>query len=528
MRKAVIFSYCETQDRRIDLSGKNPVVARRLADLYRWSRVEYDQALWEEFAFLANLLEVPATEFSIWQMPLYSGIHLDNAFRSRLGEGKSLLINNLNQHNKDEVFRLVREFNPSHAFVSTTFYLSLSELLKVLSMIRNNLPGVRIVLGGNFIFKELLLRGNDADFLAKLGPDITIVNSRFGEQESVALLEDLASLDNRNLIRAPEGSAPIFGPHSDKEYDINGWPIRHCNYGFDYRMMPVRTSSGCSFNCNFCSYPAVGGHYKAKDVSTIIAELKQYAACGVKQLVFLDDTLNFPVDRFKRILRAMIAEGLTDFSCYSFCRCQYLDEEAAQLMVRCGFKAVLLGIESGSDKILTNMNKRTTVDKYLSGLELLRKHGILSFGAIIIGFPGETLETVSETVRFLQRGLLDFCYVQPFYYLHNSPIHGQREQYALKGEGLMWRHDTMDSTKCMEVLRDIFLQVDKVVYANEEYAMWELVYFHYKGFSSESYRSYRQAINSLRRIGLEQNVPEVRTRLQNQLLAALKVDLQVV
>ena len=103
-------------------------------------------------------------------------------------------------------------------------------------------------------------------------------------------------------------------------------------------------------------------------------------------------------------------------------------------MRQCGFRAVLLGLESGSEKILRNMNKRATPSEYLRGINILRNHGILTFGAVMVGFPGEDETTISETRDFLNGSGLDFCYLQPFYYLHNSPIHGLREQFKLEGE----------------------------------------------------------------------------------------------
>jgi p-methyltransferase len=149
------------------------------------------------------------------------------------------------------------------------------------------------------------------------------------------------------------------------------------------------------------------------------------------------------------------------------------------------------------------MNKRTTAAQYWPGIALLRDAGIVTFGALIIGFPGETEDTIAETVLFLNASGLDFCYVQPFYYLHNSPVHRQRDEYGLQGEGLVWKHATMNSEECLDHLDWMFREVTGPAYANEEYAMWELIYFHYKGFDTEHYRDYRQMINSIRAINLE-------------------------
>ena len=68
-----------------------------------------------------------------------------------------------------------------------------------------------------------------------------------------------------------------------------------------------------------------------------------------------------------------------------------------------GWEACLLGIESGSNKILKNMNKATKTEWYTKGIALLKKYDIKTFSAIIIGYPGETLETIQETIDFITK-----------------------------------------------------------------------------------------------------------------------------
>jgi p-methyltransferase len=99
------------------------------------------------------------------------------------------------------------------------------------------------------------------------------------------------------------------------------------------------------------------------------------------------------------------------FNWFSYFRCSNSDKEAIELMAESGCKGVFLGIESGSPTILKNMNKSATIEKYAQGIAWLRQHDIMTFGSFITGFPGETDETVNETLDFIRQTKPD--YYQP-------------------------------------------------------------------------------------------------------------------
>ena len=77
-------------------------------------------------------------------------------------------------------------------------------------------------------------------------------------------------------------------------------------------------------------------------------------------------------------------------------------------MAQSGCKGVFLGIESGSPHILKLMTKAATIEKYADGMKLLRQYDILTFGSFIVGFPGETSETVKETADFIKENKPDY------------------------------------------------------------------------------------------------------------------------
>ena len=125
-----------------------------------------------------------------------------------------------------------------------------------------------------------------------------------------------------------------------------------------------------------------------------------------QHVVFIDDTFNVPLPRFKDICRMMIKNDY-QFNWFSYFRCSNSDEEAIDLMAQSGCKGVFLGIESGSPAILKNMTKAATPEKYVEGMKLLHQHNIMTFGSFIIGFPGETDETVNKKTKTAILPLID-------------------------------------------------------------------------------------------------------------------------
>jgi radical SAM superfamily enzyme YgiQ (UPF0313 family) len=157
----------------------------------------------------------------------------------------------------------------------------------------------------------------------------------------------------------------------------------------------------------------------------------------------------------------MMVKNRYGFKWHSYFRCQYADRETVALMKESGCEGVFLGIESGSEQILKNMNKASHVEKYLEGIALLKQQGIVTFGSFITGFPGETHDTVRETIQFIKQSGLDFYRTQVWYCEPITPIWNQREKYNIKGESFEWSHATMDSKTACQLIEEMFLAIEQ-------------------------------------------------------------------
>jgi p-methyltransferase len=167
-------------------------------------------------------------------------------------------------------------------------------------------------------------------------------------------------------------------------------------------------------------------------------------------------------------------------------------------MARSGCKGVFLGIESGSPAILKNMNKAATVEKYVKGIRWLRECGILTFGSFIVGFPGETAETIEETASFIRETAPTYYRAQMWYCEPGTPIERERGKYQITGQGFMWKHSTMESMEAMDHIERMFLSLKESQWLPQwSFDFWIIPYLLGKGISLARFRNFMAAANKM-------------------------------
>ena len=133
---------------------------------------------------------------------------------------------------------------------------------------------------------------------------------------------------------------------------------------------------------------------------------------------------------------------------------------------------------------------------YRRGVRWLKNAGITSVGSFLIGFPGETAETIAQTEEFISDAGLDFFYLQMFYYLHHAPIHRVASKFGLTGRGLLWSHATMDWQEASARLDQIFRKQGSRC-LHQDYNLWEIAFLENRGFDRDRIIQYRSMINRM-------------------------------
>jgi len=162
----------------------------------------------------------------------------------------------------------------------------------------------------------------------------------------------------------------------------------------------VVTSRGCPAGCRFCIKHVMWQNtVRSHSPERILAEMKMLASLGVTNIHFYADL--FTVDRQVVIdLCKLIVEDGTQFKLTSNSRVDFVDEEMLTWMAKAGFWMLSWGLESGSMDVLKRMRKGINFDKTRQALETSSRMGIKNWGYFIIGMPGETVQTIDETIAF--------------------------------------------------------------------------------------------------------------------------------
>ena len=346
--------------------------------------------------------------------------------------------------------------------ITTTFYTDPSPIVEIVRFIRSVSPDTPVIVGGPFVFKATKsVQGIVFDRLLRtIGADIYVIEAQgeltltrvvesftTGRASGLAAIPNLIYRDGAGYARS--GYVPENNSLDEEAIDWSGFADILSGSAL------VRTARSCAFKCSFCSFPLMAGGLVTANVSTVEKELRQLRELGVRYLHFIDDTFNVPVTRFKELCRMMIANDF-GFQWTSFFRCGNADDEQIELAAAAGCIGVELGIETASDAVLKNMNKRATAAVYRDKMRRLHEAGIMTYAMLFVGFPGETDDTVQETIAFLDDTSPTFYICGVWYNDTIAPIQHRAQEFGLTNGGYSWKHNTMDWRRAAEWVEYIY------------------------------------------------------------------------
>jgi radical SAM PhpK family P-methyltransferase len=472
-----------------------------------------------------SLAGVNGEELKSGDIPNLAAAYLTNFLRRN---GHTAEYINLFQYEKDKLIEYLHG-DPLCVAITTTFYVVNLPVTEMVEFIREHNPKVKIVVGGPLVNNHARNYHGDAlkTALEDMGADIYVLEGQ-GELTLARLIECLKSGGNLNDI-------PNLAYFENKELhhtttvpennSLDANFIDWKDFGGSRDLgatIQTRTARSCAFKCSFCNYPSRAGALTLLSLDVLERELDSILTLGgVQNVVFIDDTFNVPFPRFKDLCRMMIRKKYP-FNWFSYFRCSNSDQEAIDLMAESGCKGVFLGIESGSPSILNNMNKSATVEKYAKGIEMLRRNGILTFGSFITGFPGETDETVQETIDFIRSTRPDYYRSQMWYCEPGTPIQNERRKYEIEGEGFVWEHASMDSMEAMDHIDRMFLEINESVWLPQwSFDFWIIPYLMGKGISRERFREFMTTAHRMLTLEIASVPPQKKKSLQRDYLHTL-------
>lgn len=177
-----------------------------------------------------------------------------------------------------------------------------------------------------------------------------------------------------------------------------------------YSMHTLSTSRGCPYACVYCASAAIlGKKWVPKSPQRIIEEIDYTVSrWGKRPFVIVDESFNLEKDRVKVFCNLLIDKKIRiKWSMCGGMRADKVDLEMLLLMKESGCSSIGIGVESANPQILNNIGKGETIEQIRQSIRLIRKAGIWIHASFMIGNPGETLETVKESIEFANSEGLD-------------------------------------------------------------------------------------------------------------------------
>jgi hopanoid biosynthesis associated radical SAM protein HpnJ len=301
-----------------------------------------------------------------------------------------------------EVAAMARDHDLAVLHTSTPSFAS---DVKVAERLKAENPSLTVGLIGAKVAVQAEASLRDApvvDFVARNEFDFTVKEVAEGRK-----FADIKGLSWRNrdgaLIHNPErpvledmDALPFVSPVYRRDLDYTRYFIGYLKHPY----VSLYTGRGCKSRCTFCLWPqTVGGHrYRTRSVGHVMEEIRYIKAefPGLREIFFDDDTFTDDGPRAEAIAREMGKLGVT-WSCNAKAN---VPRKTLEVLKDNGLRLLLVGYESGNQQILHNIKKGMRVDVARRFTRDCHELGIAIHGTFILGLPGETAETIQETIRF--------------------------------------------------------------------------------------------------------------------------------
>ncbi|WPC43282.1 B12-binding domain-containing radical SAM protein [Clostridium sp. JS66] len=317
---------------------------------------------------------------------------------------------------KVETLTLIKEFSPKLIVIDTSTP-SISNDLEFAKEIKQTLPNCKVCLVGTHAsacVDEILKENSFIDFIARREYDYTLreLAEKLENPELYGEIAGISYIMNNNIVNNPDreyihnlDELPFVSEVYKKYLDIKDYFYAHVSYP----TISIFSSRGCPSKCFYCMYSQVmfGKSYRKRSAKNLFDECvyitKNFPE--VKEILIDDD--NFAVDQenIKEFCNLMIKTNIKlKWTVQVRVNLKY---ETMILMKKAGCKLLVAGFESGNQQILDNMHKGITLEQSLRFNEDAKKAKLRVHGCFMVGNPGETKETMMETLEFAKKLKLD-------------------------------------------------------------------------------------------------------------------------
>ncbi len=307
-------------------------------------------------------------------------------------------------------------------------------------------PGIKIIFGGAHPSgaPEECLESGVVDYVVVGEGEIALtklldVLERGGNAESIPGVWSISDGAMKTNRPAEVPNIELLPPPAYDMVDLEKYFLLDSPWHFPKSPKAVQfiSSRGCPYQCSYC-HTIHGKRYRGLTASKVVDQMEALVKKhGVEEFMMVDDIFNFDLERAKDICRGVMERGLkVHLQFPNGVRGDRFDEELVAAMKDAGTHFMAIAIETTSKEYQRLIRKNLKIDRAQETIVWARKYGIEVSGFFMIGFPGETLEQIHDTVDFAVKAPLDAIFISLV-----SPFKGT----VLRNDMLNGRFGNMDS-----------------------------------------------------------------------------------
>lgn len=296
------------------------------------------------------------------------------------------------KRSSSEVIQAAKDFNPD-LIIGLLGSVSLDEDLPFYEALRQALPNAKIACSGDALLEKLEEKISTYDWL-----DAVITNFYTNGARSWfegLLATGIAYVSNGNFVNEnAKRRKPLEMPVPQQHLFSGNYRMPFANAE---PVATVLTNYACPYPCTFCIMSSLP--YTSRSAASIINELKYLKAQGYRFIYFSDQTFFQTKVVTREVLQWMIDTNYgINWMCFS--RVDVVDEEELKMMKKAGCRLIMFGVEWAENERLEHYKKHYTVDQIRTTFALSKKLKIKRLGTFLIGVPGQSKDSILNTVEF--------------------------------------------------------------------------------------------------------------------------------
>lgn len=345
------------------------------------------------------------------EIPLLSVASL-GASLTEAGHDARVVDLSLYKNPRERLLTVLAKFRPDYAGLTFTTPLY-NEAMETAAIIKKFDPKIIVMAGGVHAstFPEEVASNPSIDIVAYGEADITIVEMVSGkdwsEVDGVCFRRKNKTIKTKPRERVKDlDTLPM--PRWDL-FEVNKYHSPHITSRKN-PVGPVQTSRGCPFGCIYCNKNIFGGYTRFKSVKRVVDEMEDLLHHGFREIHIWDDTFNADIQRAKDICDEIVRRDLHfPWNMYVGIRVDRVDLEFFRKAKRAGCYRVGLGVESGNQELIDRIHKGIKLEQVKEAVRLAKQAGVEVVAFFMLALPGETIETMENTIKFAKELDVEFC-----------------------------------------------------------------------------------------------------------------------